>query len=176
MPDDIYAALSREELLRLLDMYAKNWLAHDGSWFLTIEEAYGTETAVEMDVRAWERFAVSEARRILREFDLPPDGGLTALEKALQLRMYARINRQEIEWAGPDRLIFRMVECRVQITRQRKGLPPFACRPVGVMEFTKFAETIDPRIQTRCLGCPPDPVTGAFCGWEFTLKEETSQP
>jgi hypothetical protein len=26
--------LSREELLLLLDVYAKNWLAHDGSWFL----------------------------------------------------------------------------------------------------------------------------------------------
>lgn len=26
--------LSREELLKLIEVYAKNWLAHDGCWFL----------------------------------------------------------------------------------------------------------------------------------------------
>ncbi|MDQ1267113.1 MAG: hypothetical protein QG635_2267, partial [Bacteroidota bacterium] len=35
--------LSREELLELLNIYAKNWLAHDGCWFLAIEKAYNIE-------------------------------------------------------------------------------------------------------------------------------------
>ena len=32
--------LSREELYEMLDIFAKNWLAHDGCWFLSIEEKY----------------------------------------------------------------------------------------------------------------------------------------
>jgi hypothetical protein len=168
---DFHDTLSREELLKLLDVYAKNWLAHDGSWFLALEETYGTEVAIEIDTRAWERFAVAEAKRIQREFNLPADGGLKALEQALHYRMYARINVQAVEWVDDQTLIFRMVECRVQSTRARKGLPPFPCKGVGIMEFTRFAETIDPRIQTRCITCPPDPVRGAYCAWEFTLKE-----
>jgi hypothetical protein len=43
------SGLSKEELLELSNIYAKNWLAHDGSWFLSIEEKYGMDMAVEMD-------------------------------------------------------------------------------------------------------------------------------
>jgi hypothetical protein len=38
--------LSREALLRLIQVYARNWLAHDGCWFLAAEEKYGIETAI----------------------------------------------------------------------------------------------------------------------------------
>jgi hypothetical protein len=54
----------------------------------------------ELDAKSWERFAVAEAKRIMKEFEIPPNGGLRALEKALQLRLYAAINRQEIEWVN----------------------------------------------------------------------------
>jgi hypothetical protein len=170
-----HESLSREDLLKLLDVYAKNWLAHDGCWFLAIEETFGTEAAIDMDIRAWERFAQVEASRIKRAFDLPDGGGLQALDRALRLRLYARVNRQEIAWCDENTLVFRMVECRVQQARQRKGLPPFPCKPVGLMEFTRFAETIDPRIQTRCVTCPPDPVELTCCEWEYTLKDEMSE-
>jgi hypothetical protein len=170
---DPHESLSREELLTLLDVYAKNWLAHDGCWFLAVEEAFGTGKAVEFDIRSWERFAPIEASRIKRAFDLPEAGGLAALDKALRLRLYARVNRQEIEWRGADTLVFRMVECRVQQARERKGLSPFPCKPVGVMEFTRFAETIDLRIRTRCITCPPDPVEQTYCAWEYTLHDES---
>ena len=33
-----FRALDRAGLLIALDVFAKNWLAHDGSWFLTVEE------------------------------------------------------------------------------------------------------------------------------------------
>jgi hypothetical protein len=173
---DIHDRLSRQELLALLDVYAKNWLAHDGYWFLALEAAHGTEAAVEMDRRVWEQFAVTEARRIRRAFDIPADGGLDALETALRYRLYARINKQSIERMNARTLILRMIECRVQTTRQRKGLSAFACKPVGTAEFSQFAAAIDPRIRTRCLGCPPDPVIGAFCAWEFTLPDEDTSP
>jgi hypothetical protein len=163
--------LPREELLRLLDVYARNWLAHDGAWFLALEERFGMETAIDMDIRAWERFSVAEAQRIMRAFDIPPGGGLDALEKALGYRLYARVNTQAASWTEDGALEFRMVECRVQAARRRKGLPDFPCKPVGLVEYGQFARTIDPRIRTECLRCPPDPVGEAFCAWRFTLAE-----
>jgi hypothetical protein len=64
-----------------------------------------------------------------------------------------------------------MHDCRVQSARQRKGLPDFPCKPVGLVEYATFAETIDPRIETRCLTCPPDAhPADHHCGWEFRLK------
>ncbi len=125
---------------------------------------------MELDSRSWDRFAPAEARRIMKEFGIPANGGLEALEKALQLRLYAAINRQEITFRDENTLVFRMVDCRVQKTRKEKGLPDFPCKAVGMVEFSRFAETVDERISTRCLSCPPDPVTDGYCTWEFSLS------
>lgn len=162
--------LSQEELIKLTDIHAKSWLAHDGCWFLAAEEKYGMDAAIALDIRACELFSPVEARRIMRAFRIPEGGGLDALAKALCCRLYATVNPQAIERPNENTLVFKMLECRVQNARRRKGLPDFACKPVGTVEYTKFAETVDPRIRTRCLQCPPDrtEASGYICGWEFT--------
>ncbi len=162
--------MSREELLRALEMFAKNWLAHDGCWFLAAEERFGMEVAIELDAASWKRFAAVEARRIMTTFDIPTGGGLPALEKALSLRSYSLINEQRFEWSDDrQRLRFVMDVCRVQETRRNKGLADFPCKSVGIIEFETFARTVDPRIRTECLHCPPDAPDGKYCGWEFSL-------
>ena len=163
--------LSREELLQLVDIHAKSWLAHDGCWFLAAEERYGIDTAIALDTRSWERFSPAEARRIMQAFQIPEGGGLDALARAVGYRLYATVNRQAIARPDEHTLIYRMIECRVQTARKRKGLPDFPCKPVGIVEYSKFAETIDPRIKTRCLQCPPDRVEASdcACAWEFTI-------
>ncbi len=168
----VFDEMSREELLTTVGVFARNWLAHDGCWFLAAEERYGMEVAIELDTASWARFAAAEAARIKRAFGIGDGGGLEALEKALRYRMYAAINEQHGEWSD-DRRIYRffMDTCRVQETRRRKGLPDFPCKSVGIVEFSTFARTIDPRIRTRCLHCPPDAAEGQNCGWEFTLEE-----
>ena len=164
--------MSREELLSALAMFAKNWLAHDGCWFLAAEERLGMEAAIELDTRSWERFAAAEAHRIMTTFSIPERGGLDALETALGLRMYSVINAQRVEWSEDrKRLRFFMDVCRVQETRRRKGLPDFPCKSVGTVEFETFARTIDARIRTTCLHCPPEAAEGQYCGWEFSMGE-----
>jgi hypothetical protein len=169
---NLFHSMSREDLLRALEMFAKNWLAHDGCWFLAAEERLGMQAATELDERAWERFAAVEAQRIITTFRLPQNGGLETLEKALTLRMYSLINAQRVEWSDDrKRLRFFTEVCRVQETRRRKGLSDFPCKSVGRIEFETFARTIDPRIRTICLHCPPDAKDGKYCGWEFGSQE-----
>jgi len=164
-----FEALDRAGLLAALDVFAKNWLAHDGSWFLAAEERWGMDAAMELDAAAWRRFAEAEARRIMEAFSIPKDGGLDALARALSLRAYSFVNPSRIERDGTI-LRFFMTSCRVQETRRRKGLPDFPCRPVGQVEFETFARTVGERIATRCLHCPPDPDADGHCGWEFSLR------
>jgi hypothetical protein len=167
-----YAEMSRDELLRALEIFAKNWLAHDGCWFLAAEEKFDMTAAITLDGDAWGRFAAAEARRIMKGFDVPADGGLEALERALALRMYAVINEQHVDRsADRSTLRFTMDVCRVQETRRRKGLDDFPCRSVGEIEFQTFARTVDPRIRTRCLRCPPEAPEGKYCCWEFSLDD-----
>ncbi|MFW6159838.1 MAG: DUF6125 family protein [Acidobacteriota bacterium] len=162
--------LSKEELLEILTDFAKNWLAHDGLWFRVVEDEFGLEKAIELDRRAWEKFTVIEAKRIMKRLKLELGGGIPALIQALKFRLYARLNTQEITEVTPERCLFRMLSCRVQDARKRQGLPDFPCKPVGIVEYSHFARTIDPRLQTRCITCPPDPhPPDVWCAWEFSL-------
>ncbi len=163
-------SLSREQLEELLGDFAKRWLAHDGLWFQQVEQTYGMDEAIRLDAAAWEQFTVIEARRIMAFLNIEPGGGVPALKEALQYRLYSLVNRQEIIEQDQNTLIFKMNDCRVQSARKRKQLPEFPCRPVGVVEYSEFARTIDPRIKTTCLYCPPDEhPEGSYCAWQFTL-------
>ncbi len=164
---------SKEELLALLRDAAVNWLAHDGLWFRAVEDKFGLEAALELDQAAWERFTVIEAKRIMKRLGFPAGGGIPALVQALKLRLYAHINVQETSEVTPRRCLFRMRNCRVQEARERQGLTPFPCKPIGIVEYSGFARTIDPRIVTRCLTCPPDPKPkDTWCSWEFTIPDK----
>ena len=152
-------------------MYAKNWLAIDGTWFLAVEKKFGMETAIEMDENSWKKFTVVEANRIKKEFDLEP--GIEGLKKALGLRVYATLNKDAIEVISENKIIYKMKNCRVQAARERKGLPHFPCKSVGIIEYTGFAATIDPKIKTICIAAPPDDLERDYhCAWEFTLVDE----
>ena len=163
--------LTKEQLRELLTDFAKRWLAHDGLWFQAVERAHGMEEAIKLDAAAWERFTALEARRIMAFLGLEAGGGLAALKKALGFRLYSVVNVQEILEPEEGLLIFRMNDCRVQSARKRKNMPDFPCKPVGLVEYSGFARTIDSRIETRCLACPPDPHPEAYyCAWEFRIR------
>jgi hypothetical protein len=163
--------LTREELLDLLRDGALNWLAHDGLWFRAVEERFSLEAAIDLDKEAWRSFTVIEAKRIMKRLGITPGGGIPALVRALKFRLYARINEQEVVEESATRCVFRMKSCRVQEARGRQGLSEFPCKPVGLVEYGGFARTIDERIDTMCLSCPPDPKPAdAWCVWEFRLR------
>jgi len=162
---------SKKELLELLADASKNWLAHDGLWFRAVEDKFGLEAAMELDRKAWEEFTVIEAKRIMKRLGIVPGGGIPALVQALKFRLYAHINVQEVTEMSEAHCVFRMNSCRVQEARKRQGLSDFPCKPVGIVEYSGFARTIDPRIKTTCLTCPPDPHPQEFwCAWEFKIE------
>lgn len=164
--------LSRDLLEEMLTDFAKNWLAHDGLWFQAVESEYGIDKAIELDARAWEKFTVIEAKRIMARHSIAAGGGLDGLKKALGFRLYALLNKQEISNETDSSFDFYMRDCRVQSARKRKGMSLFPCKSVGIVEYREFARTVDPRIRTECLGCPPDDAAGIdfYCGWRFSIE------
>ena len=114
-------AYSKEELIKIIEIYSKNWLAMDGVWFQSIERKFGMEEAMYHDAEAWKRFTVIEARRIKKFLKLPENAGIDGLKRALGLRFYANINEDKIE-TGENILWYTSVNCRVQRARERKGM------------------------------------------------------
>ena len=161
----------QEDVLQALTDAAKNWIAMDGLWFQAVEQAYGMDAALAIDRQVWEQFAVIEARRIKERLFLPENGGLDALEIAFNSRLVSLLNKLEILRPDEKTLIVTTKTCRVQATRTRKGMAQFPCRSVGMVEFPAFARTIDARIVTTCLSCPPETLPGTpYCSWKFTLE------
>jgi len=165
------ADLPREKLIELIGDYAKDWLVMDGVWFQAVESRRGMDEAVEMDVEAWRRFTIIEANRVKAFLGLPENSGLDGLRRALRFRLYAPLNKDEIEIDG-NVLTYRVVNCRVQSARQRKNMEFHPCKSVGLVEYTGFAKTIDSRFKTECVSCYPD-LTDSSCAciWKFTLEE-----
>ena len=163
--------MPKESLLELLHTVSVNWLANDGVWFQAVEFESGMNDAKRCNDSCWAHFSPFEAWSIKKYLDLPKNPGLEGLKKALGFRLYARINTQSIIEEGPDSFIFQMNECRVQSARKRKGLADYPCKSVGLVEYPYFAKTIDTRITTECIGCPPDEHPEEwFCAWRFKIQ------
>ena len=97
MENEKLEELTKEQLLELIEIYSKNWLAMDGVWFQSVERKCGMDEAMYHDAEAWRRFTVIEAKRIKAFLNLPPYAGLEGLAQALALRFYANINEDRIE-------------------------------------------------------------------------------
>ena len=148
--------LSKDQLIGMMDDFAKNWLAHDGLWFQAVENDFGMEAAIKCDTDAWRKFTVIEAKRIVKRHNISENSGLIGLKKALGFRLYSRLNIQSFVNETENSFEFQMNDCRVQSVRKRHGLPDFPCKSVGLVEYAEFAKTIDSRIKTICISCPPD--------------------
>lgn len=166
---------SKKELADLIELYAKDSLALDGVWFQSIEKKAGVEEAVYHDCGAWERFTAVEARRIKRFLGLEEHPGLEGLAEALQLRFMAHVVESEITLEDGV-LVYTIRNCPVQAKRERKGMPYHPCKPVGLLEYAGFGETIDERITCRCLSCFPD-ITDHTCSckWEYRIGTADEQ-
>ena len=162
--------MTPDALLELMDAVAANWLANDGVWFQSVEFDTGMNDAKRCNDSCWARFSPFEARAIKEYLALPSHPGLEGLKKALQFRLYARVNVQSFIDEGPRSFVFQMNDCRVQAARKRKGLDDYPCKSGGLVEYTYFAHAIDPAIRTECIGCPPDAHPDEwFCAWRFSM-------
>ncbi len=162
--------LSKEKLSTLKEKVASNWLANDGVWFQAIEFTKGMDYAKRCNDACWARFSPFEAWAVKRFLQLPENAGLEGLKQAMPFRLYAAINIQSIEDESSTSIIFKMNDCRVQSARKRKGLKDYPCKSAGITEYTAFAQSIDPRIKTECIGCPPDEHPDEwYCAWRFSI-------
>lgn len=160
----------KKELIELIEIYSKNWLAMDGLWFQSVEKKFGMDEAMEHNCNAWGTFTKLEAQRIKKFLNLPDNSGIEGLNKAIQLRLYANINDDEII-IKDNVLIYRVLDCRVQNARKRKGMEFHPCKSVGIIEYSVFAKAIDAGFETEVLSCYPE-ITDETCNcaWKFTLK------
>lgn len=168
---DLLASLGADRLQDLLKALSVSWLAADGVWFRTVEDARNMHDAKRVNDSAWSRVALFEAARAKAVLGLPEEGGLPALRAALEARLVCNINSWDFVDETPTSFVYRILDCRVQSSRARQGLAPYPCQSGGTVEYTAFAAGVDPGIRVECVSCPPEVTTqGCACAWKF-VKE-----
>lgn len=125
--NDTLRNLGKDELVELLEIYAKNLIALDGTWFQSLEREEGMDTAVRHDIEAWRRFSVSEARRIKKFLGLDERPGIEGLARALALRCQSAANVDEILVEGDERpTASSTAACRTRASAKAWGSIPAA--------------------------------------------------
>ena len=166
-----YSDIPKATLVELIKIYSKNVITIDGLWFINLEERYGIDLAIDLDTKVWERYGITEVRRLKKLLNIT-DGGIENLIKALNFQIWVPDMDFEFQDISDKKVVFNITDCTPQKLRLRDNRGEFECKPVGVALFNKFAEEIDPKIKMRCKFCPPDKhPDDIWCIWEFSLED-----
>ena len=162
--------LSKDDLIKMMKMFSKDYLALDGLWFLGVEDKYGLDAAIQIDLKVWERLGSIEVRRIKQTFDIN-EGGIASIVNALQLSPVWICYGYEFPELMENKAVFRIINCVPQEARVRNNRGEFPCKPVDLAYMTTFAKTIDPKAKVRCIQAPPDRhLNGVWCEWEILIE------
>lgn len=170
MPDSKFPDISPEAAK---EVAARTIYMADGLWFLAVEEAFGLEAAFEMNQRVWEKGGQIYARRLKKNLNLDGKVPLEALAAMLLADPIMSVRRTQVTSLTGTKLVIRTLNCPPSEARFRDGRGIFNGIPGCTMLLAAYAQSIDPRIQTHCVCCTPNPENPEYwCEWEFTLALE----
>jgi len=166
--EEVWTGLNKEELLKIIKMFSKNWLTVDGLWFTLVEDKYGLDAALDLDLKMWQRNALIEAKRIKKCLGLK-ETGLQGVLKTLRFMSFDPAMPFEYAYEGEKEVLIWVRSCRPQEARIRSGRSEFPCRPMGIACYEGVTRIIDNSVKVECIYCPPDEhPKDIWCKWRFT--------
>jgi len=162
--------MSTSRLLDYLFLQVRNLWRVDGLYFLGIEKKFGTEAATEIDAGVWEAMATIEAKSLQKMFDVDENPSVSKIIDLLRKSSWALDQPFKTVEVSNRRAVLGVDRCRTQETRLNKGLREFPCKKVRFGYLRSFARTLNPKVEVKCLVCPPDEhPKDSWCKWEFTV-------
>lgn len=155
-----------------MELCSRSAYTLDGLWFTLVEEKFGLETALEIDVEVWRRLCLVQAHRVQKYFPIDEADSLRKLIRVIELDPLLAVFKPEAVELTDSRAVLRFTDCPPQKARSRDGRGEFPCKPVGFALLSSYAEVIDPRIRLSCKTCPPDAHPKDYwCEWEFSIEK-----
>jgi len=168
MTKDEYSQVPVEKLIELCSRSAYTL---DGLWFTLVEERYGLDVALEIDVEVWKRLCLAQARRVQKYLPINEKSPMRKLMKVIHLDPVLAVFRPEAIELSDERAVLRFTDCPPQKARIRDGRGEFPCKPVGLAFLNSYIEVIAPKVRLSCVTCPPDAhPRGYWCEWQFELQ------
>jgi len=157
---------------KLVELCSRSAYTLDGLWFTLVEEKLGLEKALEIDIEVWRQLCATQARRILKYFNVKEEHPVHRLIKVIQLDPLLYVFEPQVVELMEKRAILRMTNCPPQKARIKDGRGEFPCKPVGINIFNAYIKVVNPRIKLTRSICPPDPHPSHFwCEWQFEISD-----
>ena len=161
--------LSREDLIKYLELLSGLTVAVDGLWFVAAEKATDFDRALEMDTNVWTWYAPLVVKRIRKNFTI--DGtGLEALKQVMgHDPMWWTVDGALAE-DTPERLIFEVRDCPALTAMEKMKRKRLTCEPVERAYLEALAAAVDPGIKVQALKLPPRKSSSEICcRWAYNL-------
>ncbi|MFC1974626.1 DUF6125 family protein [Chloroflexota bacterium] len=155
---------------KLVELFSRSAYTLDGLWFTLLEERYGYDVALDIDIEVWRKFSLIHGKRLLQTFTINEDNPLQAIVRLLRVDPFMFIYKPQIVVLTDSKAVLRCTDCPPQKARIKDGRGEFSCKPVGTALLNSYTAAVDPRIKLSCLVCPPDAHPPEYwCEWQFEI-------
>lgn len=165
--------LSKAELIELVRLYTKLFLAVDGFWYLAVKEMVDEDTATACDIWVWEKYTPYELKRLMQLRNIKGND-LEAFATALGFSPWFANLDYRLTREGENRLIFTVLECPTlqALKREGAGRENIICRQVDPQLFQIMIQSFNPKGKVIPIELPPETRgDGICCRWQFSLDE-----
>ncbi|MBP7734365.1 MAG: hypothetical protein KA369_00195 [Spirochaetes bacterium] len=169
-PDLNWESFSEDMKLRGIELYRKMFLAVDGFWYLAAKEKFGNETAMELDLRVWEKHMRYELKHVTRMFNITGND-VEAFFKATQFMAWSGNIEAELELISKNHGVIRVTKCPTidALVKEGEGREGSFCRIIEQRMFDFQAAYFSPTMKARPRKIPPETLgCGVYCEWEIT--------
>jgi len=165
--------LSKEELLELVRLYSKLFLAVDAFWYLAVREKVDEDTATACDIWVWEKYTPYEFKRLIPLRNVK-GSDLEAFATVLGFSPWFANLEYSLTREGENRLSFTVLECPTlqALKREGAGRENVICREVDPKLFQIMIQCFNPSGKARPIELPPETYGKSICcRWQFSIEE-----
>ena len=165
--------LSKAELVDLIQLYSKLFLAVDAFWYLAVKEKVDEDTATACDIWVWEKYTPYELKRLMPLRNIK-GSDLESFATALGFSPWFANLDYSLSREGENRLTFTVLKCPTleALKREGSGRENVICRQVDPILFQIMIQCFNPSGKVRPIELPPETYGKSICcRWQFSIEE-----
>ena len=173
LPNVDLEELSKAELVELARLYTRLFFAMDGFWYLAVKELVDEDTATDVDLWVWDKYARYEVKRLLPLLNLQNDN-LASFARAFGFSPWFSNLKHAFTRDASNKLTLTVLECPSleAMKREGAGRERTFCSQVEPQLLRMVVQAFDHRARVVPVDLPlkagDDDVC---CRWQFVIDK-----
>ena len=164
-------ALTKEELVGLVELYARFFVAIDGFWYMAAKDFVDVDTAIRCDLWVWDKYSRYEVKRLM-PFAKAEGNDLAAFATVFSLSPWLSSLDHSFTQQGENELTFTVKECPTlqALEREGDGRERAFCSEVEPLLFQRYVQAFSPSARAIPIELPPaSRASNICCRWRISM-------